>query len=114
MKENGFTWKKKKKKRPETDDTLQKLKQMLIMLTIWHSRNCTCSNRIPAASLVQAARNIGLYVNSDEAISTFIGKLLKLVDQFFSNNISSTESDVNICIGMAWIVIDSLSTKWKS
>ena len=54
-------------------------------------------------SLEQAARNIGLYVNSDKtecvypkqngAISTFNGKPLKLVDLFkyLGSNISSTE-----------------------
>ena len=59
-------------------------------------------------NLKQAAKGIGLYVIADKtepmcfkqemAISTFSGKLQKLVDQFTSldSNISSTESDVNI------------------
>ena len=39
----------------------------------------------------------------DGAISTLGSKPLKLIDQFtyFGSNISSTESDVNICIGKA-------------
>ena len=39
-----------------------------------------------------------------------------LVDQFInlSNNISSTENDVNIRIGKVWITIDKFSTIWKS
>ena len=61
-------------------------------------------------SLEQAARGIGLYVNSDKAeftcfkqdgaISTFNDKPLKLVDHFtyLGSNIASIESNVNICI----------------
>ena len=49
--------------------------------------------------------------NQDNAISSLNGKPLKLVDQFIylGSNISSTKSDVNICIGKAWTAIDSLS-----
>ena len=58
-------------------------------------------------SLEQAAGSIGLYVNANntefmcfkqEAISTLRDKPLELADQFtyLGNNISSTESDVNI------------------
>ena len=76
--------------------------------------------------LEQASNDIGLYVNSDKTvfmcfkqngvISTLTDKPLKLVDQFtyLSSNISSTESGVYKCIGMAWIAIDSLSIIWKS
>ena len=41
---------------------------------------------------------------------------MKLVDQFtyFSSNISSTESNVNICKGKLWTAIDKLSVIWKS
>ena len=60
-----------------------------------------------------AARGIGLYVNSDktefmsfnqDGVSLSInGEPLKFVNQFtyLSSNISSTESDVKICIGTA-------------
>ena len=34
--------------------------------------------------------------------------------QMFGSNISSTESNVDICIGKAWTAIDKLSTMWKS
>ena len=49
-------------------------------------------------------------------ISTLSGKLLKLVDQitYLSSNISSTENDVNICIGKAWTATDKLLIIWKS
>ena len=68
---------------------------------------------------------IGFYVNTNKtkfkcfkqgAISTFSSKPLKLVDQFtyFSRNISLTESDVSICIEIAWTVIVWLSIIWKS
>ena len=40
----------------------------------------------------------------------------KLLDQFLylSNNISSTESNVNICIDKAWTAFDKLMTIFKS
>ena len=46
-----------------------------------------------------------------EAIST-----LKLVDQFtyLDNNISSTKSDINICLMKAWDAIERLLIIWKS
>ena len=48
-------------------------------------------------------------------ISSLSGKPLKLVYQFsyFGQNISFTESDVNIHIWKAWTSCDSLSIKWK-
>ena len=61
-------------------------------------------------SLEQATRGIDFLANPDKiefvcfkqdgAITTLNGNLLKLIDQFsyISNNISSTESDVNIYI----------------
>ena len=44
------------------------------------------------------------------------GKPLKLVDHFIylGSNISSTENDVNIYLGKAWIDLDRLLTIWKS
>ena len=49
-------------------------------------------------------------------ISSLNGKPMKLVDLFIylRSNISSTERDVNIHIGKAWITIERLSTIWKS
>ena len=75
--------------------------------------------------LVQAARGIGLYVNSDkikflcfnqDCVISVNDNPLKLIDQFiyFGINISSTESNVNIRSGKTWIVTDKLSTIWKS
>ena len=74
-----------------------------------------------------AARSIGLYMNSDKtkfmcfkqdgAISTLNGKPLKLLDHFtyLGSNISSTESNINICIGKAYTALNRLlSTRWKS
>ena len=51
--------------------------------------------------------------NQDDAISSLDIKPLKFVDKFkyLGSNISSTESDVNICIGKAWTAIDRLTTK---
>ena len=68
-------------------------------------------------SLKQAARGIGLHVNSNKTefmcfnqngvISTLNDKPLKLVDHFTyrGSNISFTESDANIYIGKVWIPI---------
>ena len=76
--------------------------------------------------LEKAARNIGLYVNSDKTeymcfgpngdISTLDGKRLKVVDNFtyLGSDISSTERDINTRIGKAWTAMDRLSTIWKS
>ena len=60
--------------------------------------------------LEQTPGGIGLYVNANKtqficfkrgAKSTTSGKPLKLIDQFthLTSNISSVESDVNICLG---------------
>ena len=46
------------------------------------------------------------------AISTLSGKHLKIVD--LGNNISSTESNVNIRLAKVWKAIDTLSIIWKS
>ena len=50
------------------------------------------------------------------SISTLSDKLLKLIDQFtyLGSYISSTESDINICIMETWTVINRLSVIWKS
>ena len=65
-------------------------------------------------SLEQVAKGIGLYVKSDKKeimcfnqngfISPLNGKSVKLVEQFtyLRSDISSTESNVSICIGNAW------------
>ena len=71
-------------------------------------------------SLGQAAESISLYMKVSQteymcfqqkgAISTFRGRPLKLVDQFscLISNISSTESDISICLTKAWNAIDSI------
>ena len=77
-------------------------------------------------SLEQAARGIGLYVNSDKAefvyfkqdgaISTLKGKPLKIVNHFtyLGSNILSMESNISMLIGKTWTAIDRLSIIWKS
>ena len=52
-----------------------------------------------------------MYFKQDGAISILNGKPLKLVNHitYFSSNISSTESDVNIPIEKEWTAIDGLS-----
>ena len=69
-------------------------------------------------TLEQAARGIGLHVNvnkteymclkRERAMSTLSGRPLKLIDKFtyLGSNISSTESDVDICFAKAWTAID--------
>ena len=71
-------------------------------------------------SLEHATRGIGLGANSDKTefiffkqngvIFTLNSKCLKLVDLFryLSCNISSTENNINICIGRVWITVDKL------
>ena len=53
--------------------------------------------------------------NQDGVFFSLNDTLLKLVDQIinFACNISSTESDVNICIVKAWTATDRLTTMWK-
>ncbi len=54
--------------------------------------------------------------NQDGAISTLIGKPLKLVDHFtyLGSHILSPENDEYICIVNAWITIDRLTIIWIS
>ena len=49
--------------------------------------------------------------DQDGFISLLNGKPLKFVDQFtyLSSNISSAESDVNICISKAWTAVEKLT-----
>ena len=56
------------------------------------------------------------YENQNSAFSSLNGKPLKLADEYIylGNNISSTESDGNICIGKAGTTIDRLSSIKKS
>ena len=56
-----------------------------------------------------------MHLKLDAIFSTLNNKILKLVDQstYLGSNISSIESNVNICIGKAWTAIDR-STIWKS
>ena len=73
-----------------------------------------------------AAGCIGLHVNTNKtecmcfkregAIFTLSGEHLRLEDKFmyFGSSVSSTESDVNICLVKAWTAFDRLSIIWKS
>ena len=73
-------------------------------------------------NMKQVASGISLYIitentefmhfNQDGAISSLNVKPLKSIDLFkyFGNNISSTESDGNMCIGKIWIAVDRLLT----
>ena len=56
-----------------------------------------------------------MFFKQNGTISSLNIKLLKLVDFIYlSHNILSTESDINICIGMAWTAINTLPTIWKT
>ena len=119
MKENGLT-RKKTKSRQYPTKTITDAND-LVLLT-----NTPAQTKSLLNSLEQAARGIGLYMNSDKtefmcfkqdaAISTLNDKPLKSVDHFtyLGSNVSSTESDVNKCIGKAWTAIDRLLIIWKS
>ena len=57
-----------------------------------------------------------MYLQQEGAISTLIGRPIKLIDRFtyLGNDISSTESDVNMCPAKACTAINRLSIIWKS
>ena len=106
LKKNGFILKKARSKwYPEDTITNVEYTDDLVLLA-----NTPVQAKSLLHSLEQAARVIDLYVNSgktefvyinqDDPISSSNDKSLKLVDQFIylSSNISSTESDVNVCI----------------
>ena len=70
--------------------------------------------------------DIGLHVNAHKKeymcfnrkgdISTLNGSSLKLVDKFtyVGSSVSSTDTDIDTRLSMAWTANDSLSVKWKS
>ena len=120
IKENDLTLKKQNKKKAKTDDILQKLLPD-------HMIKCILQIYLPKPNpYYKAARGIVLHVNAiktecicfkqERAISTLNGMPLKLVDKFIyhGSNISSTESDLNICLTKAWTAIDRLSIMWKA
>ena len=51
-----------------------------------------------------------IYHKTQTSNQPFNGKPMKLVDKFIylSSNISSTESDVSVCIDKVWTAIDKL------
>ena len=63
-----------------------------------------------------ANKTVFMCFKQKEIIFTQSGNSLKLGDQFtyLSSNISSTQSDVNICLANACNAIDRLSIIWKS
>ena len=77
-------------------------------------------------SLERAAAGIGLHVNAHKTeymyfnqkgdISTLNGSSLKLVDNFtyLRSSVSSTKTDINMQLAMAWTAIDRLSDIWNS
>ena len=117
MRENGFTQKKKKKKKVRRIQYPAE--------TIINTDNIALLANTPtqAESLLhsqeQAAGGIGLHVNANKTeymlfnqerdISTLNGDCLKLVDKFmhFSSSISLTESVINMCLVKAWTAINN-------
>ena len=65
---------------------------------------------------VDANRTKFICFKQEGAISSLRGKPLKLVEQFpyLGDNISSTESNVNMHLAKVWTAIDRLSLIWKS
>ena len=82
-----------------------------IDITTWKN-SCLSSPPNPESKLYNMSRLQKFICFNQNGVlySSLNGKPLKLVDQFIylSSNISSTESNVNICIGKAWIAIDRL------
>ena len=66
--------------------------------------------------IVNANKTKFMSFKQEGAISTLSGKSLKLVDQFkyLSNNISSTESNVNVQLANMLTAIKGLLIIWKS
>ena len=121
MKENGLTLKQARSRRyPAETITDSDYADDLALLT-----NTLAQAESLLHSLEQAARGVGLYVNTektefmcynqDGAIDSLSGKSLKMVDHFIylGSNISNTESDVNIHIGKTWAAMDKISIIWK-
>ena len=89
-------------------------------------KNTNVSAEFRLDSRKQPTGGIGLYVNANKTdniclkkkrtISNLNGKIPKLIDRFtyLDSNISSTESDFNICIIKAWTTIGILAILWKS
>ena len=121
MKENGLTLKQARSRRyPAETITDADHADDLALLT-----NTLAQAESLLHSLEQAARGVGLYVNTDKtefmcynqdgAIDSLSGKSLKMVDHFvyLGSNISNTESGVNIHIGKG-AAMDKLPITWKS
>ena len=93
---------------------------IIIIIIIIIIENTPVQDESLLHSLAQAARGIGLYMNSDKTelmcISSSNGKPLKFANQFIhiGSNILSTESNVNISTGKAWTALGRLTTIWKS
>ena len=60
--------------------------------------------------------SVHMFFNLEGDISTLNCSSLKLVDKFtyLSSSISSTESDISMCLVKAWTAIDRLLIIWKS
>ena len=121
MKENGFTLKKARSiwylKKTITDTDY---KDDITLLA-----NKPTQVEFLLHSLEYTAGGIGLHVNADKRrymcfnqgdISTLNGCSLKLVGKFtyLGSSISSTESDINMCLAKAWTAINRLLIIWKS
>ena len=121
VQENGFTFKKARSRRYPTknmadadyaDDLVLLANTPAQTESLLHSQEqaagsndvCTSTNRIEF-----------IWIKQEEPISILSGKPLKLVDLFIyvSSNISSAESDVNICLEKALNAIERLLIIWK-
>ena len=108
IKENDFTFKKKQEADRITAETLNDTDNA-DDLALLANTTAEAESKFQLHYMEHAARGIGLFVNVDktefmcfkqEAVSTFRGNPLKLVNQFtyLGSKISSIESDVNIHI----------------
>ena len=119
IKENGFTFQKRARSRRYQAETITDAD--------YADEIAFLTNKLTETeSCCLAAGGIGLHViadkteyicfNQEKDTSTLNVGSLKLVDKFtyLSSSVSSTESDINMCLTKVWTAIDKQSIIWKS
>ena len=116
IKENDFTLKKARRRRFSAET----ITDVDYVVDIALLANTPTQAESLLYNLEQAAGGFGLHVNADKTenmcfnqggISTLNSGSLKLVDKFtnLGSSVSSTESDINMCLEKVWTSIDRLS-----
>ena len=126
IKESDFSLKKKKKRGRSRQYPTETITDPDYTDDLALFANTSAQAELLLHCLKQASRGIGLNMNSEKtkfkcfkqegAISTLNNKPLKIVNHstYLGSKISSTESNVTLCIRKTQIAIDWLLTIWKS